>query len=107
MDSDKVKIIKDLKNRLSNQLGDNLKDLVLFGSQLTGKSSKDSDFDILIVVKNRSDWKLERKISDVCYETELQFGILTDTHILSEDELNLPRGKQPIFDNAINMGYHA
>ena len=106
MDSGKIKIIKDLKNRLTNQLGDNLKDVVLFGSQLSGKSSKDSDFDILIVVKNKIDWKLERKISDICYEAELEFGILIDTHILSENELNLPRGKQPIFDNAINMGYY-
>lgn len=107
MISEKEIIIKDLKRRLSNNLKDNLIDVILFGSQLTGNSSADSDYDILIVVKKRNDWKLERMISDICYEVELDYGIITDSHVLTENELNLPRGKQPIFYNAINHGYHA
>ncbi len=107
MNSEKEIIIKDLKRRLSNNLKDNLIDVILFGSQLTGNSSADSDYDILIVVKKRNDWKLERMISDICYEVELDYGIITDSHVLTENELNLPRGKQPIFYNAINHGYLA
>lgn len=106
MNSEKEIIIKDLKGRLSNHLKDNLIEVILFGSQLTGKGSADSDYDILIVIKKKNDWKLERKISDICFEIELKYGILTDSHILTENELNLPRGKQPIFYNAINSGYH-
>lgn len=107
MNSEKEKIIKDLKGRLANHLKDNLIDVILFGSQLTGKNSTDSDYDILIVIKKKDDWKLERRISDICYEIELEYDIMTDSHILTENELNLPRGKQPIFYNAINQGYHA
>ncbi len=107
MNSEKESIIKDLKERLSSNLKDNLIDVILFGSQLKGKSSADSDYDILIVIKKKSDWKLERKISDICYEIELEYGIITDSHILTENELDLPRGKQPIFYNAINQGYYA
>jgi predicted nucleotidyltransferase len=107
MDSKNETIIQDLKSRLTNHLKDNLKGVILFGSQLTGKSSSNSDYDILIVVKDKGDWRLERKISDICYEVELDYGISTDSHILTERELNLPRGKQPIFHNAINQGYHA
>ena len=107
MDTDKLKILSDLKLSLINKLSDNLKDLVLFGSQLSDRSHQDSDYDILIVVKNKVDWKLEREISDICYEIDLKYGILTDTHVLSEADLNTPRGKQPIFINAINKGYHA
>jgi len=107
MTEDKIKILTDLKLNLKNRLSDNLKDLVLFGSQLTEKSHQDSDYDILIVVKNKVDWKLEREISDICYEIDLKYGILTDTHVLSEADLNTLRGKQPIFVNAINQGYHA
>ena len=107
MNSLKIKILQDLKQRLADRLEDNLKDVVLFGSQLTEKSSEDSDFDILIVVRNNKTWKLEREISDICYEVELEYGIITDSHILSESELNAPRGKQPIFLNAITKGYHA
>jgi len=74
---------------------------------LSDDTTSNSDYDILIVVKNRTDWKLERQISDICYEIDLKYNIITDTHILSEDELNKPRGRQPIFVNAINKGYHA
>ena len=107
MNPEKEIIIKDLKTRLSNHLKDNLIDVILFGSQLTGKNSNDSDYDILIVIKKKNNWKIERLISDICYEIELEYGIMTDSHLLTENELNLPRGKQPIFHNAINQGYHA
>ncbi|MGV8137181.1 MAG: nucleotidyltransferase domain-containing protein [Mangrovibacterium sp.] len=107
MNPEKIRIVAELKNRLSSQLNDNLKEVILFGSQLTDKDTRDSDYDVLIVIKRKTDWKLERKISDICYEIDLKYGILTDAHILTESELNLPRGKQPIFDNALNQGYHA
>ena len=107
MTQDKIKILQDLKKDLSINLTDNLKDVVLFGSQLVNKTKDDSDYDILIVVKNKGNWKLERQISDICYEIDLKYNIITDTHILSESEMNSPRGRQPIFVNALNKGYHA
>ena len=107
MSSEQIKILADLKKRLSNSLNDNLVDLILFGSQLTERNTADSDYDILIIVKNKINWKQEREISDICYEIDLKYGILTDTHILSESEFNAPRGKQPIFINARNHGFHA
>lgn len=99
-------IIKDLKRRLSNHLKDNLIDVILFGSQQRGDCSVDSDYDILIIVKEGNNWKMEREISDICYEIELKYDIITDIHVLAENELNLPRGKQPIFYNAIKQGYY-
>lgn len=106
MTNDKIKILTDLKTALTNRLNDDLVDVVLFGSQLTDNIT-DSDYDILIIVKNKTDWKLEREISDVCFDIDLKYGILTDTHILSRNELNSPRGRQPIFKNAIKQGFHA
>ncbi len=107
MDPQKKKIINELKNRLSDHLGDDLKELILFGSQLSDKSNQDSDFDIMIIIKRNRDWKIEREISDICYDIDLKFGIITDTHIFSEDEMHSPRVNQPVFFNAIHRGYHA
>lgn len=107
MGSNKLKILKDLKSRLSISIQDNLKDVVLFGSQLTNKATPESDYDILIVLKNKPDWTIERKISDICYEIDLQYGIITDTHLITEKEIETLRGKQPIFHNALINGYHA
>lgn len=103
----KKKILDDLKYRLQSRLSNNLKDIVMFGSHVTGKAHKDSDYDILIVLKNKVDWKIEREISDICYEIDLKYNIITDTHIVSEPELSMPRGKQPIFINALTNGLHA
>ncbi len=107
MKPDKIRILKDLKRTLSLTLEDNLKEVILFGSQLSDINQPYSDFDILIILKNKSDWKMERKISDICYDIDLKYNIITDTHILAEEELDTPRGKQPIFINALNNGYHA
>jgi predicted nucleotidyltransferase len=107
MTKDKIQILSDLKANLSSRLQDNLVDLVLFGSQLAETNSQDSDYDILILVKGKKDWRLEREISDICYDIDLKYGIITDTHILSQSDLETPRGRQPIFVNALNQGYHA
>ena len=65
-------ILSDLSRILRAKLLDNLKDVVLFGSQVSGKSGIDSDYDILIILKQKADWKIEREISDLCYEIDLK-----------------------------------
>ena len=106
MKSKKYIILHDFKQQLRLRLPDNIKDLVLFGSQNNGKAKKDSDYDFLVILKQKADWKTEREISDISYEIELKYNIITDTHVLGESELNTLRGKQPIFVNAIEKGMH-
>ncbi|MEI6748727.1 MAG: nucleotidyltransferase domain-containing protein [Bacteroidota bacterium] len=107
MRTNKKHILTELTDLLRTRLSDNLKDVVLFGSRADGKSNSGSDYDILIVLKDKADWKKEREISDLCYEIELKYNIITDTHIISEPEFSTLRGKQPIFLNALEKGYHA
>ena len=107
MNVSKKDILKDFNQLLRQRFADELKDIVLFGSQTTGKARKDSDYDFLIVLKHKVDWKTEREISDICYQIELKYNILMDTHILCESELTTIRGKQPIFVNALSKGLHA
>jgi predicted nucleotidyltransferase len=103
----KKSVLKDLNSLLRSKFADNLTDVVLFGSQITGGANSDSDYDFLIVLKKKADWRVEREISDLCYEIDLKYNITTDTHVLAETELNSLRGKQPIFVNAIANGLHA
>jgi predicted nucleotidyltransferase len=100
-------VLRDLSHLLKSRFSDDLRDIILFGSQVNGKSRKDSDYDILVILKQKADWKTEREISDICYEIELKYNILTDTHIIGESELTTLRGKQPIYINAISNGLHA
>lgn len=100
-------ILRELKEILSLRFEEDLKDVILFGSQLSDTAQQDSDYDILIILKKNIDWKIEREISDLCFEIELKHGVLFDTHILSEADLHTLRGKQPIFVNALSHGIHA
>jgi predicted nucleotidyltransferase len=97
-------ILKDLQNILKLRFKDELLDFVLFGSKASGVSNADSDYDILIVLKNKPDWKLEREISDICFGIDLKYNVITDTLIISEPELRNLRGKQPVYVNALENG---
>jgi predicted nucleotidyltransferase len=75
MKDKKRSILRDLKRSLVENLETNIIDVILFGSQLSKNSHPDSDFDILIILKDNPDWKLEREISDICYDIELKYEI--------------------------------
>ena len=107
MKMDKRLVLNDLSNLLKARFADDLKDVVLFGSQANGTAHKDSDYDFLIILKQKVDWKTEGEISDLCYEIDLKYEIITDLHILSEGELSTIRGKQPIFVDALANGLYA
>ena len=81
--------------------------MILFGSQLLNFDPSDSDFDVLIILDNDYNWKEENKILDLCYDIDLKYNMLIDAHIVSKNELNSKRGKQPIFINAINTRVYA
>jgi predicted nucleotidyltransferase len=48
--TDKLIILRDLKNHLQKGFQNSVKDIVLFGSQATGKPTENSDYDVLIVL---------------------------------------------------------
>jgi len=104
----KQKILNEIKQLLNHHFENEIKDVLLFGSQASGKANKNSDYDILIVLKTSHDWKKRNRISEICYDIDLKYDIVTDIHVISENELqNSLRGYQPIFQNAIKNGIYA
>lgn len=100
-------ILSELKNHLIKNYRNPVKDVILFGSQARGDSQKFSDYDVLIVLDNDYSGKDENKILDLCYDIDLKFDILLDVHIISVNELNSVRGRQPVFQKAIKSGIYA
>ena len=103
----KFVILQDLKKHLNRHLGNEVSSLILFGSQAKNSEHAGSDYDVLIIMKNRQNWKTKDKIIDLCYEIDLKHDIIIDPHILSEDEINTLRGRQPIFITAMQTGIRA
>ena len=101
------KILSHLKSLLVNNFSSEVKDVILFGSRVSGNSRSDSDYDLLIILKEKPDWKTRKKISELCYDIDLKFDIITDPHILGEAELSSLRGSQPIFRKALSNGIYA
>ncbi len=105
--TDKSKILKDLKNHLTENLGISVKDVILFGSQATGNSKEHSDYDILIILDGQYTAQDENQILDLCFDMNLKYDILMDVHILSKSELSTVRGRQPLFTKALKSGIYA
>jgi len=63
---------------------------------------------VLIILKNKYDWKYRDKITDVIYNMELQHEVLFDKHLLSLYEMkHTLKGIEPIYQNALKQGIYA
>jgi len=96
-------LLNDLKQKLEYEFNDLIEKVILFGSQINGKASEFSDYDILVVLKKDYDWKIEEKIIDLSYEVALKYDIIIDMKVISVNELNNLRGKQPYIINALKL----
>lgn len=107
MNAKKNKILKQFKSQLIQNFGNDIQDVILFGSQVTGKVHEDSDYDILIILKSDDDRYYRNNILDIVYDFELKYDIFIDFKIITTQELeNSIRGKQPFFQDAIENGIY-
>lgn len=59
--------------------------IILFGSKVRGDAGKDSDIDILIVIRNGSK-ELKNKITDLAFEIILKYGVDIEPTIFDKKE---------------------
>ncbi len=102
-----IKIVKELKALLFRRFGEEIKQVVLFGSRSQGTARRDSDYDILIVLNNDYTWQQEHHILKTCYEIDLKYDIVTDVKVISVHELQSIKGQQPYILHAIREGVAA
>lgn len=69
--------VDELTDRLEQAYGDRLVRVVLFGSHARGAADEASDVDLLVVLEGEVDVYAEiDRLSDLCYEIELEHGVL-------------------------------
>ena len=105
--TNKLTILRDLKQYLQKEYNDSVRDIILFGSRAKGSSNHNPDYDILIVLNKEYTARDENRILDLCYDIDLKYNIIFDVHLISVPELNTIRGKQSIFATAIKTGIYA
>ena len=53
-----------------------VRDVILFGSKVRGKSSKDSDIDLLLLTTQPIHWKERHAIVDALFEVEMRYDVV-------------------------------
>jgi len=106
--SKNIEILKELKVLLTQQAGEDIRDVVLYGSQTQKITKEGSDYDILIVLNRKYTWPERRILRDICYEVSLKYDIIIDSNIISIQELqNSPIKHHPLYKDALIHGIHA
>jgi predicted nucleotidyltransferase len=96
--------MQELKDLLMTTFPEEIEQVILFGSQVTGEAQEDSDYDILVVVKHDYDWRFKNQIYDTTWEIDFKHDILTDIKLISKNELQTLKGKQPFIQSAFEEG---
>ena len=79
--------MNDLVNRVTENLGDNVVKVVLFGSRARGTASPRSDVDIILVVRNvHPREEIELLVADAAAESSVEFGLPIEAFVFSEQE---------------------
>ena len=88
------KILEEFKREIKRLYGKKLKKVILYGSYARGDATKDSDIDLLIVLKGNivHGEEIDRMI-DIITEINLKYGVLLSVYPISENDyftLNSP-----------------
>ncbi|MFH1890378.1 MAG: nucleotidyltransferase domain-containing protein [Candidatus Kuenenbacteria bacterium] len=79
------KAVKEFKKELNKELGEQIVEIKLFGSKARGNSRKESDIDILVVIKDDSE-KNKDKIFDIVQNVLLEYEVLLSPVIFNKEE---------------------
>jgi predicted nucleotidyltransferase len=87
--------VKFYSHRLREKLGDNIKQIILFGSRARGECHEGSDYDFVIIVNERNK-KVRETVTGVAVEFLNRYDELSANLIYNEEEwrecLRLPLG---------------
>ncbi len=77
-------ILRSLRGELARILGDQLQSVILYGSQARGQARSDSDIDVLVVVRDDSDYgDLIRRTSEAVSALSLQHDVVISRAFVS------------------------
>lgn len=80
-------ILKEFKISLKRLLGDDLKEVRLFGSWARGDFRKDSDIDVVVIVYSQG-WQACNAVYDIATDMLLKYGVCISPKVISERQYN-------------------
>jgi len=89
MDERLKKVLLKMKEMLENEYPDYFRELYLFGSQVE-KFNPDSDCDIATIFGKEKKWKPRESIMNILIDLGIEYDLVLDIQILSQEKLNKP-----------------
>lgn len=81
--------IRDFKNQLEAALGHRLLAIKVFGSKVTGRATRASDIDLLVLVEHHSD-RLENQVIDIAFDVNLTHGVYISPRVIAATTFRHP-----------------
>jgi len=95
--------VNRLKEVLTRDFG--LATLILYGSKVRGDSHRESDIDVLVVLRDDFDWRTKHAIYDVCFDINLEYDVLLQPIIYSQARYDDPLTRAtPLYQNVLEEG---
>lgn len=91
------RVVTSVKRRLTQSLGDNLREVILFGSRSRGEAHPDADYDFLVLVDRRTH-TLEDQVDDIAYEMLDHHGAVVTLFVEESARFEQER-HEPLFCN--------
>jgi len=99
-----MKAVERLKNRLIEELGDRIDSIVLYGSVARKTAHKESDIDLLIVIRE-DDRSIYEKISKIRTHVDLENNTVTSIVHFTAEELERCAGlHSPFIEGVLKEG---
>jgi len=95
-------IIKVIKQRLHEVLGDRVQKIILFGSRSRGDAEEDSDYDVLLLADKRTR-EIENQVDNIAYEMLEDYGAVVIIFVF-EMETFERETQEPLFCNIRREG---
>ena len=86
MDKNIEELVHTFKKLLQNEFGNQLSQVILFGSCATGRATVLSDIDIAVILDCVVDWHIKQTIYDLAFEAESNTGRLLNVSVFSRIE---------------------
>lgn len=95
--------VERLKQVLTRDFG--LVKLVLYGSKARGDSHRESDIDVLLVLRDEFDWRTKHAVYDVCFDINIEYDVLIQPIIYSQARYDDPLIRAtPLYQNVLEEG---
>lgn len=84
------KVLEMLRRKLSEEVGSEVLEVLVYGSQARGTAHSESDVDLLVVTKEENK-DVAKKIRSLIYDVELESGVVLSVQVYSQPQVEYLR----------------